>query len=120
MPTLNDPADLAVLIEEAPGEDLQPFLDDANLLITDILGTSLSPERLKLIEKYLAAHLWVIAAEKGGLTKERALDAENAYQVVDGTGLSSTRFGQQVISFDTTGELDKALSYKKKAQLRLV
>jgi hypothetical protein len=113
--------ELRELVEARDGEPLTPYTDDANVLVNETLDLPLfSDDRLRLIEKYLAAHLWVIAKEKGGLTSEKALDATNTYQKYSGTGLSATRFGQQVMVFDFTGALDKVLSYSKKAQLRVV
>ena len=113
--------ELRELVEAGNGEQLTPYIEDAHLLIDETLDlSSFTDGRLKLIEKYLAAHLWVISKEKGGLQMEKALDATNIYQKLQGTGLSATRFGQQVIAFDTSGALDKVLSYAKKAQLRVV
>jgi hypothetical protein len=121
MPTRVSEDELKVLIETRPDEVVQPFIDDAEVLIDETLDASqFTPARLAMIEKYLAAHLWVVAQEKGGVTSEKVLDAANSYRKYDGTGLSATRFGQQVIAFDTTGALDKVLSYSKKAQLRVV
>jgi hypothetical protein len=113
--------DLRALIDESATTSVQSFLDDAELLVDETLDASLfTPGRLNLIEKYLAAHLWAIAREKGGVTLEKAGDATNMYKKYDGEGLSSTRFGQQVLAWDTTGQLNIVLSYAKKAQLRVV
>jgi hypothetical protein len=120
----NTEPELKNVIEAQAGESVQWALDDANLVLTETWGTPLpstvTAERAKLVEKYLAAHFWVVAAEKGGLTSEKAGDATNAYQKVNGTGLGSTRFGQQVQNLDPTGQIDMVLSYSRKAQLRVV
>jgi hypothetical protein len=115
-------SELRDIIEAREGEKLTQYTDDAALLVNETLGTDsgLSEDRLKLIEKNLAAHLWVISAEKGGLQSERTLEAENVYQKIEGQGLSSTRFGRLVQTYDTTGQLDKVLTPVKKAQLRVV
>lgn len=114
-------SELRTLVEARDGEALSPFIADAHVLVDETLDLSqFTAGKLKLIEKYLAAHLWVLALEKGGLTSEKVGEATNTYQKYSGTALSSTRFGQQVITFDTTGALDKVLSYSKKAQLRVV
>ena len=121
MPTRVSEGELKEIVEARADEVVQSYIDDANLLVDETLDLALfSAERLKLIEKYLAAHLWVIAKERGGVTLEKTLEAQNMYKKYDGVGLSATRFGQQVIAFDFTGALDKALSYSKKAQLRVV
>jgi hypothetical protein len=121
VPRVSD-SELRDLVEAREGEKLTHYLDDAALLVEETLGTDsgLSEGRLKLIEKNLGAHLWVISAEKGGLQSERTLDAENVYQKYSGEGLSSTRFGRLVQTYDTTGALDKVLTNVKKAQLRVV
>lgn len=112
------------MVDAREGEDLTSYIADASLLVDETLGVTapsgLSEDRMKLIEKYLAAHLWVIAQEKGGLTGEKMGDASATYQKADGRGLSSTRFGQMVVNLDTTGKLDKVLSNVKKAQFRVV
>ena len=120
MPRVSE-EELKGIIETRADESVWSYIEDANTLVNETLDIATFTEaRLKLIEKYLAAHLWVVAAEKGGLTLERALDAVNEYKVQEGTGLSATRFGQQVMAFDTSGALHKVLSYAKKAQLRVV
>ena len=121
MPIRTDETKVKNLVETQAGESVQWAIDDASLIVDEVLGTSsLTAGRLELIERYLAAHFWVLAKEKGGLTSEKALDATNTYRKFDGAGLSATRFGEQVAVYDTTGELDKVLSFKKTAQFRLV
>jgi hypothetical protein len=115
-------SELRDLVEAKDGERLTSFIDDAHVLVDETLATSdLGEPRMKLLEKYLAAHLWTVAKEKGGLTMEKTGDAMNTYRApIDGEGLSSTRFGQQVMALDPTGLLYKVLTFSKKAQLRLV
>lgn len=114
-------SELRELVEAKDGERLTGFIDDAYLLVEENLATSsLTEARLTMIEKYLAAHFWVVAIEKGGLQREKMGEAENVYAKIGGLGLSSTRFGQQVATLDTTGILNKLLNPVKKAQLRVV
>ena len=116
-------SELRELVEAKDGERLSGFCDDAHTLVEEVLASSsLSEGRKKLIEKNLAAHFWVVAKEKGGVTMERVGDAQNMYQTIkgDGTGLASTRFGQQVLALDDSGQLNQVLTYTKKAQLRVV
>lgn len=122
MPRVSE-SELRDIIEARADEKVVQYIEDASLLINDVVGTpsSLSPARLKQLEKYLAAHFWVIAAEKGGLTSEKQGESENRYAKNEGEGLSATRFGRLVKNLDTTGALDKVLSGSvKKAILRLV
>lgn len=113
------------MVEARDGESVMGFINDAHDLIEDTLATftpPISEARLKLLEKNLAAHFWVIAKEKGGLTLERTGDAQNIYRAPDtkATGLSSTRFGQQVLALDPSGLLNKVLTFAKKAQIQVI
>lgn len=116
-------SELREIIEAGATEKVTHYIEDAFLLVNETLGIAptLSTARLKLVEKYLAAHLWTITAEKGGLTKEKKGESENTYAATSGQGLSATRFGKLVQNLDTSGALDKVLSGAvKKAQLRVV
>ena len=118
------PADLAQIYPDVV-EDVDsftPFIETANLMITEELGSSgLSADRLKKIELYLAAHLACITLERGGLMKRKVGESEDTYQTpgFNTLGLVTTRFGQQVVILDTTGKM-AALSQKPvKAMFRV-
>jgi hypothetical protein len=114
--------ELREVVETKDDEKVVQFIDDANVLVNETLGinSGLSDDRLKLIEKYLAAHLFVLAYEKGGMFMEKKGESTNMYSRSEGEGLSSTRFGRLVATLDSTGKLNKVLSNVKKAQLRVV
>lgn len=122
MPRVTD-EELREIVETRPDEVVTPFINDAALLVDETLGIlpNMTEARLTLLEKYLAAHLWVLAKEKGGLTSEKKGESAASYVTPKGKGLSSTRFGGLVRNLDTTGLLEKVLSGEvKKAQLRVV
>lgn len=86
--------------------DTTPFIDMANSVVTEQLGTSgLSTDRLTIIEKYLAAHLVALHPDERQLTKQKIGDSEDTYGGSFGQGLKFTYFGQQALDFDTTGTL---------------
>ena len=91
----------------AAGANLQIFIDQADLVITeDLAGKGLSNSRLKMIELNLAAHFATIALERGGLSYQQAGDSREGYQdYTAGDGYRATRFGVAAIGFDTTGTL---------------
>lgn len=89
--------------------DLQPFIIAANLLVTDILGSSeLSTDQLKEIERWLSAHFVSISDGGSGEVIEKEVgEARIKYAVVTGKNLGATRYGQQTLFLDTTGLLSK-------------
>lgn len=89
------------------------FIRDANLVVTDVLGsdTTLSADQLKSIEKWLTAHFIACTRERQG-SKEKVGDADITYQGKTGMGLDSTMYGQQVKMLDSTGKMAQSLGKK--------
>lgn len=117
--------DVQQIYPDFPGTDFAPFIEAADLLITEqLLGQGLSDDRLAIIEKWIAAHYAVLSLEKGGLSRERTGDGENWYQPAAGTnaaGFSTTRFGKSAIALDTSGTLSSlSIAPGLKAQFRVV
>ena len=87
--------------------DIQPFITAANLLITDLLGSSgLATAQLKEIERWLSAHFLSMAgsdSDAGEVTSEEI--GETKVEYATGQSLSSSRYGKQAILLDTTGKL---------------
>ena len=84
--------------------DTTPFITAANLIVTDILGTSdLNSDLLMEIERWLAAHLASVRDQQP--SRERIGDAEIYYRGTSGLGLNATLYGQQVMMLDTTGAM---------------
>jgi hypothetical protein len=118
--------ELRAIVDDVPSQQVQSYIDDAHLLVEEILnpgGVSVLTEgRLALIEKYLAAHLFVLSEEKGGLTLDKIGETEERYVTTSTPqyGLRSTRFGQFILGLDTTGQLEAQLvGGSKKALFRL-
>ncbi len=101
--------------------DVDPFIATANLLIEEsLVGQGLSDVRLKTIELWLSAHFVAVAEERGALTGSDKGNSAETYKIIVGTGLNMTRFGQQAISLDTSGQLAEDASVLKSAQFRVV
>lgn len=97
--------------------DLQPYADMAALVrAEDLTGSGLTSARLDQIEICLAAHFAIIGLEYGGLSASRAGSGADTYKPIDpkSIGYSSTRWGQQALTLDTSG----FLAQKGNAKLR--
>lgn len=105
--------------------DVDHYIADANVMVTELLGTSgLSAERLEMIERYYAAHLYVLGEQEGGIFEDEigGSSTKMGSTFTLGQGLRLTRFGQQVLGLDTTGAFEAISSQasgKKKAEFRL-
>lgn len=115
------PDELKEIIDTSLGDGvLWTFINAANLIVTEHLGseTSLSDEKRKEIERWLAAHMLASTREQQAQTEE-VDKAAITYQGRTGLGLDSTFYGQQVKILDTTGILAEVLG-KRKATLYAV
>jgi hypothetical protein len=82
---------------------LTGFITSANVLVTQSLGTSgLGVSVLKEIERWLTAHMIVTTRERQAY-EEEAGGAKIRYAGRFGEGLSSSTYGQMVLTLDTTG-----------------
>lgn len=95
---------VAGIIEVDEDIDITPFIDTANMLVTDVCGESeYSDAKLELIERWLSAHFYAVR-------DPRAIDeavkgiSERTESKVD-LGLDFTRYGQQAKILDTEGNL---------------
>jgi hypothetical protein len=115
-------AEVRDLLDVPATEVVTPYLADANIIVTEELGTSsLTADRLKLIEKFLAAHFYILAKEGGGITHERVGESEQRYAAAGlREGFSSTRWGQQATVLDTTGALRRLSAREGYAGFRVV
>ncbi len=81
------------------------FIKGANTLVTKVLGTSnLGTDLLSEIERWLTAHMISVTRERTA-KKEEAGGAKIEYTGSWGQNLSSTGYGQMVLSLDTTGAM---------------
>ena len=90
--------------------DITPFITAANLTVTERLAetVTLSDDQLKEIERWFAAHLIAMSSKDLGARDtdaEGTLDAKVTYAGKTGKGLEATRYGQVVLSLDTTGRM---------------
>jgi len=113
--------------DNAMNVSVSHYIEDANVLVTELLGSSsLSVERLTIIEKYLAAHLYVLGEHEGGVFEEQVGNSreKRGSTFTLGRGLELTRWGQMVLAMDTTGIFAEQTIYptsgKKEALFRLV
>lgn len=88
------------------GDQVKPFIQTANLLVDEHLGSvtpAITAALLKEIETYLAAHFLTLWDPR--VSKEQADDVSFTYEGKTGEGLSSSRYGQMAITLDPTGKL---------------
>lgn len=92
-----------------PSDDIaQAYLDDAAAMIASCPCIANLPQASQdAIQKYLAAHLYTVAKNRGAgaLTLDVLGDARKGYASPStvGEGLKLTSYGQQALLFDTTG-----------------
>ena len=99
-------------------EAVENYVDIANVIVTDELdNTSLTDERLTLIERWLAAHLIAITQERMA-TQEKLGEASITYAGAFGKGLQSTSYGQMVAMLDLSGTLNQL--GKKKLSIKAI
>ena len=100
--------DVQILLEDS-AYDCTLFISQANIVVDEFLApggvSSLSADRLKLIETYVAAHFAALVRERGSLQEDKIGEAQQRYHNTYSAGFNSTRFGQQAMFFDTTGIL---------------
>lgn len=96
---------VAGIIEVDDGDDLEPFIDVANELVTEVCApvVTYSAPRLEKIERWLAAHFYAIQRPRNFLEQAGTL-REQIESKVD-LGFNVTRYGQQAMRLDTAGGL---------------
>ncbi len=101
--------------------DLTPFIELADLIVTeDLANSGLTPARKKQIELLLAAHYAIVVIERGGLKGTKTGDSSDFYNAIKGEGLKSTRYGLQALALDKSGILADLATPGKRAQFRVV
>ncbi len=94
----------AVLDTSLDDDEVEPFINTANLVVTTYLATSgLDADLLKEIETYLAAHFVTLRDVQA--KQERADGVAFTYQGEWGSGLDSSSYGQTAQILDSTGIL---------------
>lgn len=111
----NTIADIKVIIETSLTDpDITVFINTADIMVTTVLGTSLTTAILKEIEKYLTAHL-IASTRERQTTEEQIGDAKVKYSGKYGETLLSTSYGQMVLQLDTSGKFSRRKTAKFKA-----
>ena len=84
-----------------------PFISDANILVTQVLGDSdLSDDMLTAIEKWLAAHMLAMTPHERQAFEKEVGKAKEKYGK-GGLRLEATTYGQMVLMLDTTGNFSR-------------
>ena len=100
----NETVNSVVYAYVIPSSEVTEFINIANLIITEVLGSSsLSSDTLTEIERWLTAHF--ASAWDQRLVSEKIGDSAVVYQYVKEKGIKSTDYGQRAMLLDTTGLL---------------
>ena len=85
--------------------DLQPFIDDASLIIDNVVAIAPIPatNMLELVERYLAAHLVMVTSGQVSMEKVRSIQVQ--YGTLRDKGFAITHWGTTAMMLDTTGRL---------------
>jgi hypothetical protein len=88
---------------------MDAFIVAANALVNKVFSgdTTIGVTLLKEIEKYLTAHIVSSTIRRMG-KEEEIQDARIVYTGTWKEGLSSTPYGQTVLTLDTSGKMAKA------------
>lgn len=92
------------IIDTIPDRDLDVFILPANELVTELCANyTHTPERLTLIETWLAAHFYTIYEPR--VTGETAGSIQSQNPAKIGFGLKLSHYGQMAMRLDTSGAL---------------
>ena len=96
-----------------------PYIESANVFVTEILDGVHEEATLTEIEKWIAAHMATVVRER--LSKEAgAGGAYIKYAGMWGEELASTQYGQMALMFDTSNTLRNLKEGKKQAWIYAV
>lgn len=116
--TTNDEVKKIIDTDLTP-EQVNPFLNAAEVLVTDLLsGENYGSDLLTEIVKWLAAHF--VAIRDPRVAKEKFGDADATFQGKTGLGLQHTSYGQQVMILEHHGVLAQVSSAKVSASLKVI
>lgn len=91
------------------GSGLDPFMETANLQVTDLCTASgYSDARLEMIERYLSAHYYAVRDRTLQRTTQSAGDVSDGYTLGLGKGLEATQYGREAKMLDFAGNLASA------------
>ena len=108
MPRTDSAAVCAVLETSLTDDQIDPFIQTANIMVTEYLAGSdcgLSDDLLKEIETYLAAHF--VTLRDRIVQREAADGVSFDYQGSTDAGLDSSQYGQTAQILDSCGKLSQ-------------
>jgi hypothetical protein len=95
---------VSAIIEADVNISLDPFIEAANSLVTDICSdSSYTAAKLELIERWLAAHFYAVRDPRSA--EEAAGSVRQRFQYKVDLNLAVTTYGQQAMILDTDGNL---------------
>jgi hypothetical protein len=104
---------------ELDEDTITSYINDANVFVTQTLGTTLSVAVLTAIEKWIAAHMIVSTRER--MSKEEGAGGAFIKWAGEwGKGLLFTPYGQMAVTLDTTGVLNNIAKGKSNAWIKAV
>lgn len=97
---------VGAVIDIDVGDDVQPYIDTANSLVTELCSDSgYSDGRLELIERWLSAHFYDINRPRS----QREGVSPGPFQALEPVKVdlffNNTKYGQQAVLLDTAGNL---------------
>jgi len=108
MPRVTE-AEVRAVLETDEEVSLTGFISDAGVFVDRAVlqaqsnSAEITSQEAKLMEKYIAAHLYALFEQKP--LKERVGRSSVTYVGKSGMGLESTVWGQTALSIDSTGSL---------------
>lgn len=106
------------IIDVDAGDDLTPYIETANLLVTDVCTSSgYSSAKLELIERWLASHAYDVNRPREQAEAVNPGPSVSYERVKVDLGLHNTKYGQMAMFLDTAGNLaalQNALNVVKK------
>jgi hypothetical protein len=92
-----------VAFDAARIPDIQPFIDDAVLMLNNVIGNRLDTATFDLVTRYLAAHLVAVSDPRVNMEKVKSLQVR--YDTKLDKGLGITHFGTTAMMLDSSGRL---------------
>lgn len=103
------------------GDDLTPFIDTANMLVTELCtGSGYGNPILEMIERWLSAHFYDIFSPRTSQEGINPGPTESFERVQVDIGLNNTKYGQQAMRLDYKGNLAGMENLMKKIVRRKV
>lgn len=86
--------------------EVQGFIHDAELIIEEHVKGHVDKHLLDVISKYLAAHFAALKDRGAAVSRSAVGETTFSYEGdTNKTGFASTRFGQQALALDSSGQL---------------